>query len=361
MPSIKLALEKQGPKRVEVAWESGWKNVVARLDGQEVGRIASQAELQAGREFPLPDGSPLRLQLQQAGNGPQLVVLRNGVPLPGSSSDPEVTLKTAAGGAYFIGGLNLVMGCLAAGGVAELNRLGISGFNAGYGLLFLVLAYFIGRRSAIALGFAVAIHAVDGILALAAPGGVGAGLFMRVFLLIMMWRGFAAIRELNAGSATTAGGGTMPTVPPAPQPVPSLGPALQPASAPQPSQPMPIPQAAAAESGPAETLVLRVSTGRTVPLKNSGWLFPSDLPGLQPASGPGVALVCQNPSDPAVYGLRNQSQSTWTAQMPSGSSLQIPPEKTVRLAPGVQIGFGLVRAEVATAPAAQVVDVNTVW
>jgi hypothetical protein len=378
MPSIKLALERQGPKRLEVSWDLGWKNTIARLDGQEVGRIATHAELKAGREFPLPDGSRLHLQLKQAGLAPQLAVLHNGMPLPGSGADPETVLKNAAGCAYFIGGLGVVLGALAASGVQFLQKIGFTGYDVGFGLLFLALGYFIGRRSTIALGFAVGIYGIVSIAALGAGTAGGGGIFMRIILLIGMWQGFGAIRELNARGATPLGAGGVPPpmpsgVPSAPQPVVAapqpVTPAPQPQPAPvvpaaQPIQPVmprtapPIPNAAnQAQPG---TLALQVSTGRTVPLSDGGWLSVSDLPGLQSTTGTGVAEVCRNPNDPSVHGLRNQSQSAWTAYMPNGSVLQVPPGKTVRLATGVRIDFGMVSAEVAVSQAAPV-EVNTVW
>lgn len=407
MPSIKYALEKQGPKRVVLTWDLGWKNVVARLDGQEVGRVSTRAELTAGQEFPLPDGSRLRLQLKEGMWGPQLAVLRNGAPLPGSTSDPETNLKSAAGCAYFIGGCGVVLGGLAAMGVDFLARIGFTGFDVGYGLLFLILAHFTSRRSTVALGFAVGIHALVSIGALAAGGPVSGAIVMRVLLLVGMWQGFGAIKELHArdaavavppgaqpaavsaGSAASAAPTPVapdpvplpsslsaPAVVPAPQPPvqpqpvlgpqvsPQVVPAPQPASVPQPVQPEaprsapPIPRAA--NPGQPGVLVLRVSTGRTVPLGDDGWLSITDLPGLQSAGGPGVAQVCRNPSDPGVRGLRNGSQAAWTAYMPNGSVLEVAPGRTVRLAEGVRIQFGMVEAEVMV-EAAVPVEVNTVW
>ena len=151
MPSAKYALEKDGPKRIEVSWKGMWKEFTVRFDGRKVGTIADSKELKAGRVFLLPDGSGLKVQLVQRFIQPELQLLRNGRPLPGSASDPEARLKLAYGMVLFVGGLNVVLGLVAElGQVAFLQGIGLGIGSIIFGLLFIGLALLVKRRSAVA-------------------------------------------------------------------------------------------------------------------------------------------------------------------------------------------------------------------
>lgn len=59
MAKLTLALDKGGPKRVELEWGFAFKNLRVRVDGVELGTIATKAELEAGRSFVMSDGSSL--------------------------------------------------------------------------------------------------------------------------------------------------------------------------------------------------------------------------------------------------------------------------------------------------------------
>src|SRR3989338_8646289 len=85
MPTRKYALERGGIRKLEISWRILWKNITVRLDGKEIGSIANQKELIAGREFSLIDGSILKVKLIQ-GFAPELQVTKNGQAIPGSDS-----------------------------------------------------------------------------------------------------------------------------------------------------------------------------------------------------------------------------------------------------------------------------------
>ncbi len=203
MPKQVFAFERSGPKRLEVSWKGFWKNITIQLDGETIGTIPGQKQLAAGQEFQLQDGSTLKVQLVKKFATTELQVLRNGQPLPGSASDPEAKLKTAYGMVFFIAGLNIVLG-LAAGifQVEFLQSIGISFYSIIFGVVFLVLGYFVQRRSAVALVIAIAVFALDGILGLVTAISQGydpnsGGIIARIFLLIPMIHGVGAIRAIK--------------------------------------------------------------------------------------------------------------------------------------------------------------------
>jgi hypothetical protein len=205
MPKKLLSLEKNGPKRLEITWRGMWNDFTVKLDGETVITAHGSGDVKAGKEATLPDGSLLNVRLQTGFGNAGLVILRNGVPLPGSSTDPESLVKTAGGIVYFIAGLNALLGVIAyVFDVAFLKE------NVGYGAfgiaaLFGVLGYFTMKRSAAALWAAIVIYGLDGIVTLgyqfseAAPGHTPnfGFIFMRVIFLMAMFRGTKAMGELS--------------------------------------------------------------------------------------------------------------------------------------------------------------------
>lgn len=204
MPKKVFALAKDQPSTIEIEWRGLWKDIRVRKDGQELGSIANQRELQAGKSFVLGDGSTLRVQLIRDFGNVRLDVTRNGQPLPGSSGDPAVGHKSAYGVVFFIAGLNVVLGIV---GTLFSNRtlqsLGIGWPLIVMGAIFGVLGWFIWqKKSLIALGIAIAIFGLDGLVTLvmaAMASGrppVGAVIF-RIFIIVIMARGFKAMRDLK--------------------------------------------------------------------------------------------------------------------------------------------------------------------
>ncbi|MBN1532899.1 MAG: hypothetical protein JXA20_09570 [Spirochaetes bacterium] len=203
MPGKRLALERGGEKVVELSWKSFWRDFTVRVGSEELGRIEGQRELSEGRDFTLRDGSVLNVRLVRRLLLPELRVLRDGVPLPGSATDPGQRLKIAWGIIYFIGGFNLLLGLIAlALRPPLLLQMGIGHGSVAAGCIFLLLGFFVMRRSAVALVLALALVVLDGLwtLYITAAGGGGmptGGIVMRIFFVIFIYRGFGAIRELR--------------------------------------------------------------------------------------------------------------------------------------------------------------------
>ncbi len=205
--SRKFSIAEGEPPRLELSWRGIWKDIDVRLDGRTLGTIPDQRSLKQGREFSMPDGSTLRVQLKTGFGSAELLVLRNGHPLPGSGSDPAVKLKLAAGVVWFIAGLNILLGLITVLGQVEmLTNLGIGWANVAEGALYGILAHFTWRRSMIALAIAVGLFGLDTVFWLVTMVGSGArpgmgGVFMRIFLFMPMVQGFSAIKALKEQEA----------------------------------------------------------------------------------------------------------------------------------------------------------------
>ena len=203
MPTKTFALDKGGPERLELEWQGNFKNVEVRLDGVLLGSFENAKELKAGGTYPLEDGSTLEVKLATTALFPELTLTRNGVALPGSAADPEQRVKAAAGMIYFVAGFNVLLGLVAAAfNVQFLQSIGVGLGSVLEGAIYGGLGYFVGQRSTFALGLAVGLFVIDGILLLvgsgsgSAPPPVG-GLVARVFFLVPMVMGFPALRALK--------------------------------------------------------------------------------------------------------------------------------------------------------------------
>ncbi len=215
MPKKSFPLEPGSSRTVDVEWKGIWKNFTVTVDGQTLGTLHGTKEMHAGGQYALPDGSRLEIKLTQ-GMSPELQVTRDGAPLPGSASDPAARLKTAAGIAFFIAGLNIVLGVVAeVGNIQFLQMIGIGLFSVFFGAVFLGLGLGIRKGSVVALILAIAIFAIDGVVSLGLSvqaGGripVGAVVF-RVLLLIPLIKAVSAAKQLKDTPTRlddTAGGG----------------------------------------------------------------------------------------------------------------------------------------------------------
>ncbi len=118
-------------------------------------------------------------------------------------SDPQTKLNSAYGIVFFVAYLNIILGVLSLLFQVEfLQKLGFGFVSTIIGLVFLVLGYFVKRKSNIALIIAIALFALGGIVSFFsyASQGYGAntgGLLARIFLLIPMAQGLGAIKALK--------------------------------------------------------------------------------------------------------------------------------------------------------------------
>ncbi len=207
MPKKNLAFDEKGPKRIELSWKIFWKDFTVSFDGQEIGRMNGRQELTAGWEFDLPDGTVLTVRLVNRFLSPELQVLRNGEPLPGSGSDPNQKVKIASGIIFFIGGLNTILSLVSIGSKSVfLTGMGIGYASLAFGCVFLLLGFFVLKRSAVALILALVLLALDALFGMyAGISGSGrmpaGGLVMRIFFIIFIYQGLAAIRDIKKKSS----------------------------------------------------------------------------------------------------------------------------------------------------------------
>jgi len=203
MPKIKYAIEKGGPERLEISWKGSWKEFTIRLDGNEVGSISDLEQLREGQEFCLEDGSCLKVQLARRTIFPYLHILRDGRPLPSLGPEPAKRLSIAYKFIFLMAGVNLVTGL--AGVLFHTSLPNLPPASLGsvvIGCLFLLLGFFIMRRSIIALVIAMGIIALDLVFAVIFRQDLPrffliAAVIFRIFILLAIAQGFGAIHALK--------------------------------------------------------------------------------------------------------------------------------------------------------------------
>jgi hypothetical protein len=207
MPKKSYALQKGGPKEIEISWGFAWKNFTVKHNGEIIGTVANQRELKEGRQFMLKDGSSLSVKLKVGFGKAGLEVLRNGQPLPGSDMDPVQKIKIAFGLLLFIAGMNILVGLVLS--TVDLNYLGL-GFGIGYiifGIVFGILAFLIKARSLAALWIAIVLLILDAVAGLAIQvtthnNTTVAWVIIRVMILIYLFNAAKPIKELKKQSET---------------------------------------------------------------------------------------------------------------------------------------------------------------
>lgn len=223
MPSQEFSLGLPEASRVRIFWnenqeqEGEKEDIVVCLDQTILGRIASQEELVAGRNFTLSDSSALKVQ----SFGGQLQVRRYGealaplaVPgvkrsqptiIPGNS---KLRWQLAYCTTFFIAGLNMVQGLLLMQQQSQAGLYPPSNvpliLGLGIGGLFLILGILAARKSQGALNAAVAFYIIDGLIALFQLNVLG--ILVHVALISLMISGAVAlsrIREIEGRLASS--------------------------------------------------------------------------------------------------------------------------------------------------------------
>ncbi len=210
MPKIKYTIEKSGPKRLEISWKGNWQEFTIRLDGSIIGSIADHEQLKEGQEFLLEDGSCLKIQLQNRSIFSYPQISKDGQLLHPSGLDPAKRLGNAYKLIFVIGGLNLAIGIILLFRIGLINSSAVSLRSIVAGVVFLLLGFFVMRKSTIALTIAVVILAINVILAFIFPPDLTKFIFIvavifRILILLAISQGYGAIKALKQNQPYSSG------------------------------------------------------------------------------------------------------------------------------------------------------------
>jgi hypothetical protein len=189
-----------GPKRLEIVRNRTWSEVDVRLDRVTLGRTYEQ-ELMQGIDYALGDEGVLHVKLEHGPRGvPFLYISRNGHPLPGSEGDPAKIIRDTVS----IIGIIAFTQTTFAGMITYGDRADESiDWMLGLGIILLLLCFLAWRRSLAGMVLAAGLCFSEILLVIITQVHWNLGtIFPMSFALSitgwLMWRGIAAVREINA-------------------------------------------------------------------------------------------------------------------------------------------------------------------
>jgi hypothetical protein len=202
MINAKYAFEKGGPKRLEILWLARFSEVHIKLDGKEIASFNGPDTLLAGQEFTLDDGSRLKVQLAGRSMLSSFNVTLNGRSLSSNIPDAARRLKSVYQFLFMIAAFNILAGLTSFRSSLSAKYVIQNGWLLVIcGLIVLVLALLVMRKSKIALTIAVIGFALDTIAFLfytgIPPWGRILVFIFRFVLLLALLSGFGAINELK--------------------------------------------------------------------------------------------------------------------------------------------------------------------
>jgi hypothetical protein len=155
MKKLRLALDRGGPRRLEVRWGQGPSGGLVLLDSAEVATF-DPSRLATGVSVALPDGTALRIERSprrwwSVALRDDLLVDRQGVPVPGSDGDPRTIGRRAARLIALFGVLLVVYGLLWQLFSVESHGPGSALFLEGVLLLILAAVAAFGVRTPLLL------------------------------------------------------------------------------------------------------------------------------------------------------------------------------------------------------------------
>jgi len=155
MPQRKFALERGGPRRLQVKW--GGSGVKVLLDDMEVPRAGPHRG-----DYRLPDGSWIHVDVDAAQS--TIDVLRDGQFLPGTRFDPFHQLAVTFCILYGLSALHAVLAWLPIDSVLPPDvHIPLRSVSLGLAVAYAVLGFAVSKRSKAAMFAAISLFAVEGL------------------------------------------------------------------------------------------------------------------------------------------------------------------------------------------------------
>ncbi|MFO0757317.1 MAG: hypothetical protein U0359_12550 [Byssovorax sp.] len=210
MGSLDYSLVPRGKKRLKVLFTGDYDTAVVELDGGQIWTADSRSQLTRGQRIRLPDGSDLFVKLAQAYGSTELHLTRDGIPVPGSPTDPTERANQAG---YLLLFFALVTALL--GLAVETTDLDVvEEISLGWPSLLIALGYgalgvLTMRRIKAALLLGIGLFVVDTFAVVflgdEAIGVAAIGvLFLRAILVVPLLRAVPAVETLARHKKTAA-------------------------------------------------------------------------------------------------------------------------------------------------------------
>lgn len=199
MPKQTYALERDGEKRLEISWKTGWKNFQVLLDDQVVATVEDRNELDGGKTVNLPDKSKLFIKLKTSFFSSGIILEHNDVPIPGSLEDPYQNLKNIYGFLYLMAVFEIFIGATAAfSGFEPLVNMGIGPITIVLGVVIGLLGFWLSKKSYVALGLFMLVYAADTVYSMTiALESSPMDILMRFIIFYYVGMGFKVLKSVK--------------------------------------------------------------------------------------------------------------------------------------------------------------------
>lgn len=206
MPKKKFYLDIAKTEPIELSWGFNWKNFCVAKNNEVIGKFENKQELQQGKVFTLANSNTLSVQLKRTKLGPELEVLYNGKPVPGSATDPHFQVKTAFILLLVIGILNVLVGCITElGDVQMLKQLGAGLGIIIAGAIYIILAFLVKQKHSLtALYIGIVLLALDIILTIIYGAETNRipvyGIVLKIFFIVYLMKAIKAIKTIRSSN-----------------------------------------------------------------------------------------------------------------------------------------------------------------
>jgi len=202
MATKKYYLDDNKTDILQCSWGVNWKNFKIEYNNQIIVNNSDRKSLLNGITICLTPDKTLYAKLKQ-GLTQELELLINGQPIKGSATDPVQQIRLAFALTLIIGGINIFLGLLALiTNNQMLLNLGLGMGSLVFGVVILVLAFGIKKEIAWAAFSVTGLLTIDIIISIYLSVNAGgnpsiAGIILRLFFIIYIYKGGQAIRKLK--------------------------------------------------------------------------------------------------------------------------------------------------------------------
>lgn len=211
MPAKTLYLDTAQTQPIRLEWDMFYKNFTATYESLALTPEPNGMVSKGGIRYVLPDGRVLSVAIKSKFANQEMEVLLDEKVLPGSATHPLERIKKAWYALLFVGILGIGAGLAAElMGYTMLHDLGLGWSSAVEGLVFLGLGWWgYSRRSSLAFYLALGLYVAEwvfSLVTLAQAGGKGGtgGIFVRLFISFLLFRGAQAAKVLRREAETPA-------------------------------------------------------------------------------------------------------------------------------------------------------------
>lgn len=196
MAKRRYLIDKDPSKELMFRWNSGWRSTEVFWNQEQIAGF-DKKQVMSGASVELPDGGNLELQLEK-GIFSYLSSKIDGKHIPNSMGDPKYMFRQIFLLLLVLGIINIAIGLALVYFEQSSNDLIEIGYlSAALGGLQILIGYGVLKAFYPALITALVFMCGDLILTAMYSGGntISGGVFMKIFFLIFILRGFKAFKE----------------------------------------------------------------------------------------------------------------------------------------------------------------------